>query len=257
MGVAAGSVTPVRRSGLFAARALCLLLVAPGALAAQTFQGRVLEDGAETPVATALVSLVDEEGDQVGVSIADSAGAYRLEAPEPGIYRLRAERIGFATFETPLLEARSGEGTYEVDLLLRTDPYDLPGFTVMSDRVSDQEADREIRLMIGVSPRSLRFRPIGFDVIQDHVDRAHQLSDLMRWENLAGLAVRHDLEGPCFSLRGRGCLPVYLNGLRLRREFVETVPLEMLYRVVVVTPTDGSLTYPSGAVLLYTEAWLR
>ena len=237
--------------------ALCLFPLAPRSLEAQTFQGRVLEDAGEAPVATALVSLLDEEGDQVGVSIADSTGAYRVEAPAPGVYRLRAERIGYAPFETPLLEAGRADGTYPVDLLLQPDPYDLPGFTVMSDRVSDEEADREIRLMIGLSPRSLRFSPMGFDVIRDHVDRAHHLGDLLRWENLAGLVVRRDAEGPCFSLRNRGCLPVYLNGLRLRREFVEAVPLEMLYRIVVVTPTDGTLAHPAGAVLLYTEAWLR
>ena len=236
---------------------LCLLLVASRSVEGQTFQGRVLEDAGEAPVATALVSLLDEEGDQVGVSIADSTGAYRVQAPEPGVYRLRAERIGYAPFETPLLEAGMADGIYPVDLLLQTDPYDLPGFTVMSDRVSEEEADREIRLMIGLSPRSLRFPPMGLDVIQDHVDRAHHLGDLLRWENLAGLVVRRDADGPCFSLRGRGCLPVYLNGLRLRRGFVEAVPLEMLYRIVVVTPTDGTLVHPSGAVLLYTEAWLR
>lgn len=67
------------------------------------------------------MSLLDEEGDQVGVSIADSTGFYRVEASEPGIFRLRAERIGFATFETPLLEARNPDGDYSIDLLLQTD----------------------------------------------------------------------------------------------------------------------------------------
>ena len=253
----AGSASVAAGCSVAWAWAFCLLLAAPSGLAAQTFQGRVLEDGVEVPVATALVSLLDEEGEQVGVSIADSTGAYSVQAPAPGIYRLRAERIGYAPVETPLLEAGMADGTYPVDLLLQTDPYDLPGFTVMSERVSEEEADREIRLMIGLSPRSLRFPPIGFDAIQDHVDRDHRLAEMLQWQNLAGLVVRHDLEGPCFSVRGRGCLPVYLNGFPLRREFVETIPLEMLYRVVVVTRTDSTPGYPSGAVLLYTEAWLR
>lgn len=228
----------------------------PTALTAQTFQGRVLEDGNDAPVATALVSLLTDEGDQVAVSIADENGGYRVRAPEPGIYRLRAERLGFETFETPLLEASAAEGSYPIDLVLRTDPFELPGFTVETNRVSDKEADREVRLMIGLSIASLRYRPIGFEKIREHVDRAHTLEDLLRWEDHAGLIVSYGPDGPCFSLRARSCLPVYMNGLRLRREFVETIPLEMVYRIVILTATDGSLTYPSGAVLLFTEAWL-
>lgn len=228
----------------------------PVVAVAQTFQGRVLEDGSEAPVATALVTLFDADGGQVAVSIADEAGLYTVRAPEPGIYRLRAERIGFATFESPLLEAGAIDRTYTVDLVLRTDPLQLPGFTVETNRLSDEAADRAVQLILGISPRSLRIRPVGYEAIQEHVDRAHNLVDLLRWEAKAGLVITTNHQGPCISVRARGCLPVYLNGLRLRRDFVETVPLEMIYRVVVVTSTDGSMVYPSGAVLLFTEAWL-
>lgn len=243
-------------AGRLSLLASATLLLVSGGLEAQTFQGRVLEEDTEAPVATSLVSLLDEEGGQVGVSIADSTGAYRVRAPRPGIYRLRAERIGFATFETPLLEVGNEDGVYPVDLVLSTDPYELPGFTVETNRLSDEEADRQIRLILGVSIPSLRYRPIGYETVQQSVDRAHRLEDLLRSVGLPGLIVTYQRDGPCFSLRARGCLPVYLNGLRLRREFVETVPLESIYRIVVVTPTDGSLTYPAGGVLLYTEAWL-
>lgn len=232
------------------------LLGGPRSAAAQTFQGRVLEDGTDAPVPTALVSLLDADGDQVAVSIADDVGGYRVQAPEPGVYRLRAERIGFETFETPLLEAGLADGTYPVDLVVRSDPLELPGFTVQTNRLSDEDADRAVQLILGLSPRSLRLRPVGHRVIQDHVDRAHTLVDLLRWEAKAGLRITTTHEGPCITVRARGCLGVYLNGLRLRRGFVEAVPLDMIYRIIVVTPTDGSIVYPSGAVLLYTEAWL-
>ncbi len=232
------------------------LAATPQGADAQTFQGRVLEDGNDASVPTALVTLLDREGAQVAVSIADDAGGYRLQAPQPGVYRLRAERIGFETFETPLLEAGNADGTYTVDLIVRTDPLQLPGFTVETNRLSDEAADRAVRLIIGLSPESLRIRPVGYETIQGHVDRAHTLADLIRWEAKAGLVVTSNHDGPCISVRARGCLPVYLNGLRLRREFVDTVPLEMIYRIVVLTATDGSIVYPSGAVLLYTEAWL-
>ena len=69
--------------------------------------------------------------------------------------------------------------------------------------------------------------------------------------------MRERPDGPCFTLRGRGCLRVYLNGFPLERDFVDAVPLEMIYRIVLLTPTDPSPGYPGGAVLLYTEGWLR
>ncbi|NNM35010.1 MAG: carboxypeptidase regulatory-like domain-containing protein [Gemmatimonadetes bacterium] len=232
------------------------LVVTPASTSAQTFEGRVLEDESEAPVATALVTLLDAEGAQQAVSIADEGGLYRVRAPEPGIYRLRAERIGFETFETPLLEAGVADRTYAVDLVVRSDPLELPGFTVETDRLSDEAADRAVQLILGLSPQSLRFRPVGHEAIQGHVDRAHNLVDLLRWEAKAGLVITTNHQGPCIAVRARGCLPVYLNGLRLRRDFVESVPLEMIYRVVVVTSTDGSIVYPSGAVLLFTEVWL-
>ena len=242
-----------------ASRSLLLLglLLLPTAVQAQTFQGRVVEDGSDAPVPTALVSLLDEEGQQIGVSITDSAGAYRVEASEPGIFRLRAERIGFATFETPLLEAQNEDGAYTIDLVLQTDPFELPGFTVMTDRVTDEEADREVRLMIGISPASLRYDPMGYDEIRQHVEVGRTLYEAVRAGNYAGVMTRWTTDGPCFSLRARGCLPVYFNGLRLRGDFVADIPLDTVYRIVLVTPTDGSPNYPGGALLLYTEAWLR
>lgn len=234
-----------------------VLVIAPGSgLAAQTFEGRVLEDGTDIPVATALVVLLDEGGEQIAVSIADQEGNYRVRAEEPGVYRLRAERIGFESFETPLLSAGNPDATYPIDLVMRTDPLELPGFTVQTNRLSDEEADRAVRLILGLSTASLRFPPIGYPTIQGHVDRGHTLADLLRSEAKAGLLIHTDHEGPCIAVRARGCLPVYLNGLRLRRDFVDTVPLDMIYRIVVVTPTDGSLVYLGGAVLLYTEGWL-
>jgi len=225
--------------------------------AGQTFTGRVLDERSEEPVTTALVRLVDGEGAQLAVSIADSAGVYRVDVPGPGVYRLEAARIGFENFETPLLEVTNPDAEYPVDLLLRADPVELPGFTVMTDRASAEQVERQVRLMTGLSPASLRFEPLGFGEIQGHIDRAHNLDDVMRWEYAPGVLVRYTTDGPCYVYRSRGCLPVYLNGFRLNGDFMPEVPLDMLFTIVVLTPTDGSIAYPSGAVLLYTEAWIR
>lgn len=233
--------------------ALALAFGAPAA--AQTFAGRVLDSFDESPVATALVRLVDAEGEQQAVAIADSAGTYQVVAPGPGVYRLEAARIGYENFETPMLEVARTDGTYPIDLVLTPEPVELAGFTV---RVTNEEADREIRRMIGLTPRSLRYDPIRYDEIQEHAARSRSLVDVMRWRAHAGMVVTYrPEEGPCFDVRRGGCLPVYLNGMLILKDFVEAVPLDMVHSIVIVTPTDASVIYPRGAVLLYSEAWLR
>ena len=88
-------------------------------------QGRVIGGGGEGPVATALVRLVDEEGARLAISIADSAGVYRVEAPGPETYRLQAERVGYEPTETPLLRAVNPDGVFNVDLVMTATPVEV------------------------------------------------------------------------------------------------------------------------------------
>jgi hypothetical protein len=39
-------------------------------------------------------------------------------------------------------------------------------------------------------------------------------------------------------------------------ELITVIPLDMVHTVLVVLPKEA-IQYPTGAVLLYTEAWLR
>lgn len=82
-----------RRSAL--AHTLILLLALPGLAHAQTVVGRVVEEGSGTAISGAFVTLVGEGGARVARGLADDAGAFRLTAPEPGTYRVLAERIGY------------------------------------------------------------------------------------------------------------------------------------------------------------------
>lgn len=249
-------------AGSWARHALLLfILVALGSVSAeavqgQIFQGRVLDERTEAPVATALVRLVDESGEARAITIADSAGAYALRAPTPGVYRLEAERIGFTDLETPLLRADRPEGTYPLDLLMAPAPVELQGFTIETNRVSDERVDQNIRHLVGLSPRSMRYEPIRFDAIQSHIEMGRVLEDLVRWEAKSGLFIRHTREGTCYEMR-KGCVPVALNGVPLNQMFTGDIPLDMVYTIVIVSPGDGSIVYPGGAILLYTEGWVR
>jgi carboxypeptidase family protein len=226
-------------------------LMTSGALAAQTIEGRVLDDRDDRPVATAFVRLVDEAGESSGVTIADSLGFYRIEAPTPGVYRLEAERIGFDPFETPPLEVSNEDGVYPVDLLMRRSPLPIGGFEVTTEQI-----DKRLRTMTGLDPRGMRWDPFRRTDLVNHAERGHDLTAMMRWSNLGGVEVFEYTDGPCYLVRRYGCMKVYLNGMELTSETVDMVPLDMLETVVVLSPNE-SIIYGRGAVLLYTEAWIR
>ena len=98
----------MRSHSRFSVRRWCVTLLgacaiqasAPEDAAAQVMQGSVIGANGEGPIATALVRLVDEDGEQVAITIADDRGRFRLEAPAPGSYRLQAERVGYRPAES-------------------------------------------------------------------------------------------------------------------------------------------------------------
>ena len=229
---------------------------AAGSLEAQVLQGRVVDQSDESAISGVLVRLVDSTGVAVAVTVSNDEGGYEVDAPEPGTFRIQAARLGFRDFETPMLEVLSPEGRYEVELVLQPAPVELPGFTVETRRWGPAEVRRRVQLAVGVSPASLRMQPILKETLIDHAERAHSLADMMRWTNAAGLITMETDEGPCVQARGRGCLPYYLNDVRLNDEFIDTLPLDMLEMVVVLYPNE-TIAYGSGAILMYTEAWIR
>jgi hypothetical protein len=230
------------------------VLLLPEPAAAQGFRGRVVEEGSDRPVSAALVRLMDAGNGQVAFALTDEGGGYVLEAPAPGEYRLVAERLGYEPFSSPLLQVNDSGGVYTVDLAMRKAPLPIRGLTVSADRM--EAIEREVRLDIGVSPRSLRVGPIFRPIIDEHLAQGHQLEDLVRWSNVPGLIVKQTTEGPCFQHRNRGCLPVFLNRMHLPPELVPTVPLEVAETVVIVLPNE-TILHPGGAVILYTSGWIR
>lgn len=76
---------------------------------AQSVRGTVLDAGTEAVVEGAIATLLDESGGVRGAALTDEAGGFRLPAPGPGTYRLRVERIGYATLTTELFALASGE----------------------------------------------------------------------------------------------------------------------------------------------------
>lgn len=234
-------------------RALLAALLAWGAapLEAQVFRGSLLDVEDDAPVPAALVRLLDGEGRDVAFALTDTAGAYRLEAPGPGTYRLVTERLGYAGSASPLLEVADPEGVYGVDLTTRRVPVAIPGVEVTVAR--QRELEQAVRLAVGTNPRSLRTPPIPRRVIEDHLARGHGLPDLVRWSN-APIVIHGTGRDTCFEYR-RSCMRVLLNGVPLDPDFWDILPLEMVETIVVVGPLE-SILY-GNSILLYTAGWLR
>jgi len=186
------------------------------------------------------------------LSIADTLGRYRLAAPEPGTYRIVAERLGYEPYRTPLLRADSPDGVYAIELLMARAPLPVLGITVTTER--REQIFRSVQLIVGVDPRSLRTAPIGRAQIHDHLQRGHNLTDLVRWSGTP-IVVRQTTGGPCFQYRARGCMGVRLNGVPVSPDFVDTLPLDMIETIVILGPNE-SIAY-GASVLLYTAGWLR
>lgn len=72
-----------------------LILGTADLLSAQAVRGRLLDASSAEPVAGALIVLLDADGAEVTSTVTSARGTYLLRAPGAGVFRLRAERIGF------------------------------------------------------------------------------------------------------------------------------------------------------------------
>lgn len=92
-----------------------LLVLAAAPLASQQVRGRVLDDGGQS-VGAATVVLQDPGGRRVAATRTDDGGRFELRVPREGLYRLRAERIGYGEVTSEPVQVG---GRLSVDLELR------------------------------------------------------------------------------------------------------------------------------------------
>jgi len=83
---------------------------------AQGVTGSVTHAGTGAPVAGAVVTLHDSAGRRVGMASVADDGRYRLTAPAPGRYRVRATHVGFRPGDSGLLDVAAG---MQADLTMR------------------------------------------------------------------------------------------------------------------------------------------
>ncbi len=111
---------------------LLALLGGTGAARGQSVTVRVLTDSLRTPVAGAIVRLLDGPR-TVALGLTNPAGRVVLRASHPGGYSLKVGRIGFLTPPPWPIELAAGQDQ-QIDLRVSNDRVNLPPLTVEGER---------------------------------------------------------------------------------------------------------------------------
>lgn len=105
------------------------LLAFPLVGAAQTVRGTLVERDSEIAVPGAFMVLEDSAGVAVSTTLTSSSGTWLLSVPTAGSYRLRADRIGYASAFSEVLRIGEGE-TVVYRLEADVSPVGLSGLVV-------------------------------------------------------------------------------------------------------------------------------
>lgn len=229
----------MRVIGLPASVLLAVSVMAPvGDARAQEITGRILDSSTGAGVPTAGVFLLDREKERVRVAVADSAGRYLLRVPEAGSYFLYAQRLGYHATESPLV-AVPAQGTYRVDLELRPEPIALDPLLVS---VRNEELERWWTLRLGTNPNAVfGYRAIQGLELEEAKLKSEDNTELLRWLSIPVSHGRDVCLGSRMPTVERGtqeigppqCGTLYVDGVKVPQEHVETVDMESI--AVVVT----------------------
>ena len=100
---------------------------------AQSVRGRLLDADGETGLGSAMIVLEHRNGTEVERTLSRSNGLFLLEAPAPGSYRLRAERIGYATTHSDFFDLVAGE-TITQNIVAAVEAITLEGLEAGGER---------------------------------------------------------------------------------------------------------------------------
>jgi len=110
-----------------------LLFLVPAAGSAQVIEGLIREAGSGAAIDGALVVVLDERHARVAGTLSAADGAFRITLPEPGSYRVQAERIGYETRPSDPITVAAGETVIRT-LDIPTRAISLEGVSVRAER---------------------------------------------------------------------------------------------------------------------------
>ena len=124
---------PFRNTMFRFAPALVLAAGIPLGAGAQVVRGRLLDMEGAIGLGGAMMTLVHANGSEVDRTLTGSNGHFRLTAPAPGNYRLRADRIGYATTFSENFVAAAGK-TVTIDVSASVEAISLEGIEAGGER---------------------------------------------------------------------------------------------------------------------------
>ena len=179
----------------------------------QVIRGRLVEGGDSAAIAGAMMTLMDRDSRGVERMVTQSGtGLFELRAPEPGEYRMRAERIGYATTFSAFFSISVGD-TLTVDIAAPVEAISLEGVSAT------------------VGPRC-QLRPEEGLAIARVWNEARKALAAARWTQERGL-YRYEMLGIKRSLDERG----------RRVEFEDRVYGQALVSVPYIARAADSLVY--------------
>ncbi len=99
------------------------------AISAQTVRGNLIQTGSGEPIAQAFIILLDSSGGVVATTLSSAAGEFVISAPASGRYRLRTDRIGYASTHSAVFELSRGQ-VLEYQMRVAIEPIDLGSMDV-------------------------------------------------------------------------------------------------------------------------------
>lgn len=245
---------PIRLARFLAFALVSLAAAAP--LGGQVVRGRLVDAQSERPVQGATVRLVpDRAGVETREVVTDSGGAFRFRAPEPGTYRVAAERVGYARSTSEPMRMAYADSLQVVQRISATAVVLEPLEVVARER-------RFSRRLEGYFRRLDRGVPGAVFRTREDVDRMRPIHATDLLATTRGLHLR-PRRGRGYVVLGRGdCLPkVYLDGMRIEAWEVDdwVVPTDLegieVYPYGDLAPPEyGALTGGCAVVLLWTRS---
>lgn len=204
-----------RRNLLLVLPVLLTTSVLARPLPAQLVRGRLVDAG-EQAAAIVLVRLLAADGHAAAETLSDSTGDFTLRAPGAGQFRLRAERIGFASLDVgPFTVSRDGVALGRIRLA--TAAVELAPITVAGERRCHMASDggaaaavwQEVRKALALT--AVAGEQHRFAYLVERVDRRLDLKEQVLEQRLSR---EMTLDGPPFTSLTPG---EYLRGGMVQR----------------------------------------
>ncbi len=243
---------------------LAVAALAPPALCAQTIVGRVLDDARGSPVAGAVVRLLDRGDHERATAMADSAGRFTLAPPKAGDYVLEAVRLGYERTRSPLLQLHEG-GSVPLDLMMTPQPVGLEGL-----EVTVEERAREMLGPLGLTPARLGTAWMSRAFI-DSIQVKNDVGTVLQRRAIPGIYVSHPENQKYATVKtlcvrferartGSGadtCALLILNGVHIDSVMALDIDPASLEAIAVLQPMEATTFYGTpgghGAVLMWTR----